>query len=457
MERSDVFYEISNIVTKADFAEPKNGELFVLIQDQVYLGRPTSPSMLLHDEGQDADIGGVLTSVYLTTLLREAPPGGAITAKHLATTIRDLAERRRLIVNAQRHIDEWYSAPATTTAYEIEARYHASTTDILTSTTQIGVQSIGEVTDEVLTRISKAASAGKEIGMTMPLKGLRDLTGPLIGGNLVTIAGGSGHGKSAIAQQIAEWIAEKYGCVLFVSAEMSADEVSYRALATQTGISTEAMVMSRIDADQFQSLDKAYQDRLRDLNMQIDRTSAPSVSSIRGKAMRLKRMKGLVAVVVDHLIYMDRDQKMSEVEGVRRNLQGLKKIAKDLDVTMIVLAQLKGAYRDGPVREPNEGDIYLGATVEQESDLLLLVYREEYMLRRREPKHPDKGGDEREHQEWRGKLEHCAGLAKFILGKRRLGKGYGSSIVGFDGARNRMTDDLPTLYQRTQSEDRLPF
>lgn len=447
LEENDKLHEVTGIVGKADFFEPANGEIFILLRDMVEGGREAKPATLMHDMAQDADIGGVSASAYLSNLQREAPHGSM--AVTFARTIRDLAMRRRLIGVAQTHLEEAFSAPATVSALEIENRYHAAASAVLTRVQEVGLQPMGDVGKALLQSTQKALQGERRLGLSSGLKALDDLWGPLFGGRLYGLSGASGSGKTALAWQIARNIAEATPIingepesqVLFESLEMDGEELVTRDLTYLTGIPSAAIESATLSEGEFGRVVDGYEADQRKLPLVIDSAKGQTVGMIRGKAQRLKRLKGLSAIIVDHWRYLKPSSRGDWMETMNEDLRALNAIADDLDVPVILIAQLKASYGSEStdwrkLREPNVGDIFNGAVLEQECDALILVHRMEYMLARRKPTEASQLAG------WEEELRKHIGRAQLILNKRRGGGGYGRRTVGFDGPTTRFSDSF---------------
>ena len=442
MDRNDVLFEVSHIVARQDFIEPMHGEVFTLLRDMIETGKEAKPGTMLHDLNQDADIGGIKTSEYLALLMRDAPD--ASMAPTFARTIRDLAMRRRFIAVALKHLDEAYSAPATISAQEIEARYHAASSSLFATVEEAGMQNVGDLTKAVLDQTQAALQGNRRLGLSSGLKAFDDLAGSILPGRLISLSGASGSGKTALAWQIARFVARREP-VLFQSIEMDGSELAVRDLSAASGVPGERIDRADLSDGEFNGMIDAYEREQKSLNLYVDSAKSPTVGSIRGKAMRLKRMKGLKLLVIDHLRYIKSSSRTTDIfEQMHDNLQALNALADDLDVAVLLLCQLKASYGSEPkLREPNVGDIFNGAVVEQESDVLMLVHREEYMLARRKPTVGQAGGTSQDINEWAFRMEKSKGRAQLLLNKRRSGPGYGSRTVGFHAASQRFTDELP--------------
>lgn len=434
---NDSVFETIGVLSKGDFWEPGNGELYTICRDQITAGRRVTPTTVLHDLSQDADIGGIKASAYIDMLVDQAPP--SMVVRELATVIRELSVRRSAIGLANELIERAQTAPASTAAQELLAEFEANLAQV-SSASDFGVRLFADVGDEVLGRVAAALKTEKTVGLSPGLKGFQDLAGALMPGRVYFVAGSPGSGKSALAQQIATYVSQTEP-VLICEAEMGADELVERHLASETGIAGDAIERAVIRLADYEPLFDAN-DRARKLKLYVDASASPSVSSIRGKALRMKRTVGLGLVVIDHLLYLRKpDFRMSENEAIRGNLQALKQMAKDLDIPLLVLAPLKAEYAKAPdVRRPELGDIYNNGAVEQEADVIMFVHNEETQLNKREPPEADP-----RRLEWLDRVNRARGKAELILVKRRGGKGTGIRTIGFEGARFRFSDALPTF------------
>ena len=256
--------------------------------------------------------------------------------------------------------------------------------------------------------------------------------------------------KTALAWQVARYVAEQQmllpkeerGCVMFQTIEMDAEELVTRDLTGLTGTPGERIERADLSDGEFTTIVEAAHASQYNLPLVLDSSKHPTVGSIRGKAMRLKRLQGLKLLVIDHLRYLAPTGRPKDVfEQQHYDLQAINAIADDLDIPVILLCQLKSSYAADlkfPIlRKPNIGDIFNGAVIEQESDVLMIVHREEYMLARMEPPKGEKHGD------WVTRMQAAHGKAELLLNKRRGGHGYGSRTVGFNGPTQRFTDTIP--------------
>ncbi len=448
--KNDCLFDVAEIVAASDFFEPYHAELFNLMRDQIEANRVVTPKTILGDVSQDADIGGVRASKYLADIMEDAPP--PVLAVELAKGIKDNAVRRRVIAAASEVIDACYSAPVSVAGEELRDKLDSSVMALFSGVGDLGIRKLDKIGDRVLDDLQAMmkshldrAGAGLEVGLVA----VQNLTGTFMPGRVYTLAGASGSGKSALAQQISKTVAAPIGeeplrNVLFEQAEMDGEEMAEREFARMTGISGHRIERGNVDGEEFEKL-LAANAGFRKSALYIDAPTAPTVTQIRTKAARMKRLVGLSLIVIDHLSYLAKPHdRMDDVQAIGPNMRGIKQMARSLKVPVLVLAQFKSAFDDGPVRRPGVSDLINPAAVIQNSDVIVFVHRPEYMLRRREPDEGDKTRDE-----WVRQVEKWKGRAEIILGKNRSGEGFGVGQMFFDAKR--------TLFSDNASANRAPF
>lgn len=222
-----------------------------------------------------------------------------------------------------------------------------------------------------------------------------------------------------------------------------------------TDITTDKIERASLNMEE---IDRLYAAALQlgKTKLYIDSGSNMTIAKIRAKAMRMKRLRGLKLLIIDHLLYMDRpDRRLGEFEGIRANMQGIKRLSKDLGIPIIILGQLKKEFGEGPwtqMRRPTVNDIYGGSAPEQESDVVIMVHREEYLLGRKEP-----AKDAKDRQDWEDKMEKVKQKAELVLGKRRGGAGFGVRTMFFEAPQLKFYDSSPRrstgMREETTDED----
>lgn len=443
---NETLYEVGGLLVKGDFYEPGNGEIFTVLKDHIEAGRVATAVTILHDITQDADIGGMTASEYLALLTRSSVP--RVAAVELARGIKDNAMRRRVIEAAEQMINEARYAPVTVAAETIRDKYDAAFSSLFATTEDLGIRKLHEFGTALVDQAAAAYEKDTDVGLAVGLKGVQDLTGPLLPASVYVLAGPPGSGKSALGQQIGEYVSatprqsrgpKDTACPvsLMNSAEMPGTQVAGRALTAETGITSLKIRTARLAQREIEQLIEANE-RIRDIPFYVDGKKNPSVASIRSKALRLKRLVGLDLLIIDHLLYLAPPVRgMLTVEAIAPNMQEIKALADDLKVPVVVLAQLKGSFNAGPVRRPMVSDLWNDSAVEQNADVIFFAHRPEYLHGRREP---DKGA--KDYPDWQAAMELWKGRAEIVLGKNRDGAGFGVSQMFFDAPRMRFSDNL---------------
>ncbi|MEO6607162.1 MAG: DnaB-like helicase C-terminal domain-containing protein, partial [Aestuariivirga sp.] len=208
------------------------------------------------------------------------------------------------------------------------------------------------------------------------------------------------------------------GVVAFFSLEMSSEQLATRIISEQTGISSELIRRGKINDDDFQKLVEVSRE-LQALPLYIDATGGLTIAQLASRARRLKRQRGLGLIIVDYLQLLagsSRKQAEGRVQEVTEITVGLKALAKELAVPIIALSQLSRQVENREDKRPQLSDLRESGSIEQDADVVLFVYREEYYLERLMPQEGSP-----EFQTWQDKMNHAHGRAEVIIGKQRHG------------------------------------
>src|SRR5918997_7076471 len=368
-----------------------------------------------------------------------------IDAEHYGRTIYDLAIRRSLIGIGGDMVNVAYDAPVETSPRDqIE-----ETERRLYELAEKGKYDGGfqRFSDALTTAIYMAAAAYKrDGGLSGIATGLRDLDrdmGGLQRSDLVILAGRPGMGKTALATNIAFNIAKAYqgekqpdgtiktangGIVGFFSLEMSAEQLATRIIAEQSGVPSFKIRRGSITEADFYKITEAARD-MQTVPFHIDQTGGISIAQLAARARRLKRQRGLDVLVVDYIQLLSGSAKKSDsrVQEVTEITTGLKALAKELDVPILALSQLSRQVESRDDKRPQLSDLRESGSIEQDADVVMFVYREEYYLKNREPK---PGTDE--YIKWENEMNEMRGKAEVIVAKQRHGP-TGSVSLAFQG------------------------
>ena len=434
------------------FFEPLHGRIYEAIlklTDSNRIANPVTLKPLFDaDEGMK-EVGG---PSYLAQLTGSG--AAVIGARDFAAQIYDLALLRAL-VGVGRELVE--GALDTSEDVAPLAQIERAETELYKVAEEGGgegkAKSFGEATKEALQLAEKALNSGGHLsGLTTGLDSLNGKIGGLHKSDLVIVAGRPGMGKSSLATNIGFAAAKRLlqdqedgiepaksagAAVALFSLEMSADQLATRILAEQSGISSENLRMGRISQAEFRSLARAAAE-LQSLPLYIDDTPGLTIAALRARARRLKRQKGIGMVIVDYLQLLQGtgkgsagDNRVQEISEISR---GLKQLAKELDVPVMALSQLSRAVEQREDKRPQLSDLRESGSIEQDADIVLFIYREDYYLAARQP-----ADDHPEVDKWREEMARVYGLAEVIVAKQRHGS-TGKVRLKFDSRVTKFSD-----------------
>ena len=298
---------------------------------------------------------------------------------------------------------------------------------------------------------------GKLSGIDTGFSGLNRQLGGLNKSDLLVLAGRPAMGKTALATNIGFNAAkssklEKNETILIFSLEMSAEQLAQRILAEQSTIDSHKLRSGDLNETEFSKLVSTQNDILN-LPFFIDDTPAISVGQIASRARRLKRTHGLSLIIIDY-IQLIQGSKASEAQGrvqeVSSITRGLKSLAKELNVPILALSQLSRAVEQREDKRPILADLRESGSIEQDADVVMFVYREEYYLDKSEPTQRDNENQESFNErflKWQDRRNMAEGKAEIIISKQRHGP-TGIVQVQFEAKFTRFMD----LVQ----DDRLP-
>ena len=292
------------------------------------------------------------------------------------------------------------------------------------------VYSLTESVKGALERIEKSLKSKKEIsGSDTGYIELNKYTGGFQNSDFIIIAGRPSMGKTALAVNIALRAAKTFlkeykegeskvkKAVSFISLEMSAEQLASRILAVETKIDGSKIRIGKVNKQEFKNLSEQISS-LDEVPIIIDDTPALSISAIRTKARRMKRQHNIGMLVIDYLQLINSTGKNKEnrVQEIAEISQGLKAIAKELDIPVITASQLSRAVESREDKRPLLSDLRESGNIEQDADIVMFIYREEYYLSRKIP-----SSDEKKLLEWQEKMEKVENVAEIIIAKQRSG------------------------------------
>jgi replicative DNA helicase len=430
---NEALYRVSDFLEPTHFFEPIHQQIFELARSLIRTGKLASPVTLKTFLPADTDIAGLTIPQYLARLAAEATT--IINAADYGRAVYDLAIRRELIAIGEDMVNVAFDAPVDFAPREQIEDAERRLYD-LAETGRYGGGFLRFET-ALTTALEMASHAYQRDGKLSGLAtGLRDLDGKMGGlqkSDLIILAGRPGMGKSSLATNIAYNVARAWrgevqadgqiatvngGRVGLFSLEMSAEQLATRILSEQTEISSSKIRRGEITQADFEVIkDKSIE--IQHLPLFIDETGGLSIAQLAARARRLKRQRGLDLLVIDYIQLLQGTSRRSSenrVQEITEITTSLKSLAKELAVPVIALSQLSRQVENRDDKRPQLSDLRESGSIEQDADVVLFIYREEYYLSNKEPR---PGTDE--HIKWQTEMEAAHGKAEVIIGKQRHG------------------------------------
>ena len=380
---NSAFDKIADVVSEADFYRHDHKLIFKHIARLIELGRPAdvvTVSEVLDKNAELADVGGLS---YLATLAQNTPSAANI--RRYAEIVRERSIMRQLAVVGAEIAESAYT-PQGRDAAQLLDEAEGKVFQIAESTAKSkqGFLEMPGLLKEVVERIDMLYSRDNPDEVTGIPTGFIDLdakTSGLQPGDLVIVAGRPSMGKTAFSMNIAEHVAVEYKAPVAVfSMEMGGAQLVMRMLGSVGRLDQHVLRTGKLGDEDWQKLTYAI-GKLSEAPMYIDETPALTALELRARARRLARQHGgkLGLIVIDYLQLMSGsgrgDNRTAELGEISRGLKGL---AKELQVPVIALSQLSRAVEQRPNKRPMMSDLRESGAIEQDADIIIFMYREEY-------------------------------------------------------------------------------
>ncbi|MBE7016051.1 MAG: replicative DNA helicase [Ruminococcaceae bacterium] len=398
----------AEIVKADDFYFDANREIYAISMELFNENTPvdvvTVSDRLTRYDKLDA-VGGV---AYLTSLMMSITTTENVV--YYAKIIREKSVLRRLSKTATA-----INSIAVAQDTETETVLERATQMIIDVVSEQGKGEIVPVSDIIMEAyqemVENSSNPNKLTGVPTGFDELNRRCGGFHGGEFILIAGRPGMGKSSFAVNIAEHVAISEGKTVAVfNLEMPKEAVLKRILCSQAYIDSSKLITGKMEGEDWARLGKVL-DKIASAPLYIDDSSVVTVSEIRAKCQRLKQTRGLAMVVIDYLQLMQgsgrNESRQQEISDISRSL---KIMAKELGVPVVALSQLSRASESRQDKRPMLSDIRESGAIEQDADMVIFLYRDEYYNKETEDK----------------------GLAEVILAKHRAGE-TGMFKLGWKG------------------------
>ena len=415
--------KVENFLEPEHFSSKINGLIFktlkkLILNDQV--ADLNTLKIFLENDDDFINNGGIS---YLLKISENSI--SIINSKQYGELIYDLFIRRKLINLGTNLINESYENFEEQDSNEIIENIESNLFNLTNEgEIQKGPKQFDNILEDTMEYAEKAFKKSEDVvGLKTGLNDFDKKIGGLYKSDLIIVAGRPSMGKTAFATNIASNICNnkkstKKKNVLFFSLEMSSEQLATRILSEISKISSEGIRTGNLSKNEFEKLINSSEN-LKDLSLFIDDSPALTISSIRTRTRRLKRKQGLDLIIIDYLQLLSgesrnlNDNRVKEISDITR---GLKAIAKELNIPIVALSQLSRKVEDREEKRPQLADLRESGSIEQDADLVVFLYREEYYLARTEP--PE--GTEK-HIMWTSKMEKVHNIAEAIVAKHRHG------------------------------------
>ncbi len=432
LTNNETFDSIPDNLDESHFFNPLNGRIFAATRKLYSKGQLANPVTLKSYFVGDANFAEIDIESYLRELMDNVT--SLSDAKFYAEDIYQCYLRRRLILISDETISRSRTAQMDINAESLIEETEQQLFDLAENDKESS--GLLRITHALRSAIDRAEAAYKNSshisGIGTGLTGLNNMLGGLQPSDLIILAGRPGMGKTALATNIAFHAAttsrtdEKPQHVAFFSLEMSGEQLANRILAGETGIPSDELRLGKVNANDFKSIIEKS-DAIENAPFFIDDTPGLSVSQLASRARRLKRTHGLGLIVVDYLQLLSApmgtrsENRVQEISAISRTL---KNIAKELNIPVLALSQLSRAVEQREDKRPNLSDLRESGSIEQDADVVMFVYREEYYLSKSEPEQKAEESTEHfqtRHSRWVEKSEKALGKAEVIIAKQRHG------------------------------------
>ena len=446
---NDALERVSEFLRPEHFYNPAHGRIYAACQTMREQQRVADPISLGDKFEGDGDLQTIGGRHYLKELARAVV--SVLNAEDYGRILYDLHLRRRLIGLGEEVVNDAYSPDLDSQAFEqIQAAEEKLYRLSEVGDYRGGFQPFSQILVEAIEHANRALHRDTRLtGATTGLVDMDRLLGGLQPSDLIILAGRPSMGKTALATNIAFNAAEAYqqsggkeGAVVgFFSLEMSAEQLATRILSDQAEIASEKIRKGEMKRVDFPRLVQASE-RLRSMPMFIDDGAGLTITSLRSRALRLKRQHNLGLIVVDYLQLMHpsgnqrTDNRVQEVSEITR---GLKMVAKDLGVPVLALSQLSRQVEQREDKRPQLSDLRESGSIEQDADVVMFVFRKAYYVSKSEPTMGTP-----EHAEWQAEMDRVLNLAEVIVAKQRHGP-TGTVPLHFEGMYTRFSN-LETRY-----------
>ena len=443
---------IADFLKPEHFFAPVHGRIYDKILIMGMRGSQATPQLLRSLFENDEDLKHVGGARYLEDLAANVVT--SINAYDYARAIYEAFIRRELIRLGEDVVNDAFAHDLEDPVDAQIGRAEAG----LYNLAQVGEVSRGFVSlksavTEAVEIAEKAFKASTHVtGITCGFQKIDRRMGGFHPSDLIILAGRPSMGKTALATNMAYKAARKYvetdgkegGIVAFFSLEMSASQLAARILADLSSVPSDKIRRGEIKAADFDVFVQKSAE-MAETPLYIDDSAGVTISQIRTRARRIKRTHGLDMIFIDYLQLLSGSSRRSSenrVVEISEISRGLKTLAKELEVPVIALSQLSRQVEQRENKRPQLSDLRESGSIEQDADVVMFVYREEYYLERELPaQRPSETSEHyfKRREDYEERINAARNKAEIILGKQRHGP-VGTEMLRFEGQFTRFED-----------------
>lgn len=359
-----------------DFYKPANKIVFKTMLSLLEKGEPIDATTMvsaLTNQGDISNIGGIN---YVVELVNSTPTSKNV--EYYAKLVKEKATLRKVIADLSESLSSAYQGDISIN--EIIEKTEKSMLDISNQNAGTGFRNVADILDTHMQMVeTRSQTDGVVTGLSTGFVGLDKITTGLHEDNLIILAARPAMGKTALALNIAQYIAvkEKKPVAIF-SLEMGAESLIERMLASEGMVEGYHLKTGNLSVEEWSRLVHA-QGNLYDAPIFVDDTAGIRISEIRSKARKLaQEMGGLGVIIIDYLQLITGSKGENRQQIVSEISRELKILAKDLKVPVIALSQLSRAVEQRQDKRPMLADLRESGSIEQDADIVAFLYREAY-------------------------------------------------------------------------------
>lgn len=442
------FERVAEFLRPEHFSDPTHGRIYEAISQLIMRNHIADPITLKEYFDRDNALAEVGGGQYLAELA--ASVVSIINTEDYGRKIHDFYLRRQLVDVGEGIVNDAHTYDLDVAATDQIEIAEKKLFDLAsTGQKERGLETFSSALKQALVSAEVAYKRDSHVvGVTTGFKKVDECLGGFHPSDLIIVAGRPSMGKTALTTNFAFNAARaaleknEGGAVAFFSLEMSAEQLANRILGQESGLSSDLIRRGDIGKSDFPKLVEVS-NRLNSLPFYIDDTPGLSVPALRTRARRLKRQGGLGMIIIDYLQLLSSpgkraaENRVLELSEITRNLKAL---AKELHVPVIACSQLSRSVEQRDDKRPQLADLRESGSIEQDADVVMFVYREEYYLSRKKPT-----GSDDKIAEWEKAMGSVANIAEVIIAKQRHGP-IGTVQLHFEGRLTKFSDLADQTY-----------